>query len=161
VARPSKRLRIYADTSVFGGCFDETFSVDSRKFFQEVRDGKFLLVVSEITLFELTEAPAEIREILTCLDPESVEIVEAAEEIAALRDAYIEAKVLGKSSVRDATHVAAASVAAVDIIVSWNFKHIVHFEKIRGFHAVNLVKGYRLVEIYSPREVIEYDEEDV
>jgi len=89
VARPSKRLRIYANTSVFGGCFDETFSVDSRKFFQEVREGKFLLVVSEVTLFELTEAPAEVREILTRLDPESVEIVEAAEEIAALRDAYI------------------------------------------------------------------------
>ncbi len=161
MARPSKRLRIYADTSVFGGCFDETFSVDSRKFFQEVRDGKFLLVVSEITMFELTEAPAEVREILTRLDTESVEIVEAAEEIAALRDAYIEARVLGKASVRDAAHVAAASVAAADIIVSWNFKHIVHFEKIRGFHAVNLVKGYRLVEIYSPKEVIEYDEEDV
>lgn len=51
--------------------------------------------------------------------------------------------------------MAAASVADVDMIVSWNFKHIVHFEKIRGFHGINLIKGYRMIEIYSPKEVIE------
>ena len=155
MAPSTKRLRIYADTSVFGGCFDEEFSAVSRKFFEEVQAGKFLLVVSETTLFELKDAPTEVREVLARLPPELVEIIEAAQEIATLRDAYIEAGVLGEVSIRDASHVAAASVAEVDIIVSWNFKHIVHFEKIRGFHAVNLVKGYRMVEIYSPREVVE------
>ncbi len=160
MARFMKRLRIYADTSIFGGCFDDEFSADSRKFFEEVGSGKFLLVISETTLFELKDAPTEVREVLTRLSPESIEIVEAAEEIAALRDAYVEAGVLGKASIRDAAHVASASVAEVDIIVSWNFKHIVHFEKIRGFHAVNLIKGYRLVEIYSPREVVEHEEKE-
>lgn len=146
---------MYADTSVFGGCLDDEFSEDSSKFFEELQSGKFILVISETTLFELKEAPAEIREVLAKLPAESVEIIEAPEEIAALRDAYIEEGVLSEVSIRDAAHVASASVADVDMIVSWNFKHIVHFEKIRGFHSVNLIKGYRMVEIYSPREVIE------
>ncbi len=150
-----KRLRIYADTSVFGGCFDDEFSADSRRFFEEVGSGRFLLVVSETTLFELAEAPAEVREVLTRLPTGSLEIIQAPEEIAVLRDAYVQAGVLGGASIRDAAHVASASVADVDIIVSWNFRHIVHFEKIRGFRAVNLLKGYRMVEIYSPKEVIE------
>ncbi|MBI3392950.1 MAG: hypothetical protein HY039_07160 [Nitrospirae bacterium] len=150
-----KRLRVYPDTSVFGGCFDDEFSGVSQKFFEEVRAGKHTLVLSETTLFELEEAPSKVRAILTSLPLEVLEIMEAAEEIAVLREAYIAAGVLGKSSIRDASHVASASVAGVDMIVSWNFKHIVHFEKIRGFHAVNLVRGYRMIEIYSPREVVE------
>lgn len=150
-----KRLRVYADTSVFGGCFDDEFSAESRQFFEEVKTGKFLLVISETTLFELKEAPKEVREVLTALRTELVEIIEGAEEIGALRDAYIKAGILGEASIRDAAHVAAASVADVDLIVSWNFKHIVHYEKIRGFHAINLLKGYRMIEIYSPKEVIE------
>lgn len=161
MAQPLKHLRVYADTSVFGGCFDDEFSEDSRKFFEEVRSGRFLLVVSETTLFELKDAPVEVHEVLTRLPAESVEIIEAAEEIAALRDAYVEAGVLNEASSRDAAHVASASVADVDMIVSWNFKHIVHFEKIRGFHAVNLIKGYRMVEIYSPREVVAHEEKDL
>lgn len=161
MAASLKRLRVYADTSVFGGCFDEEFSEESHKFFEEVGSGKFLLVVSETTLFELKEAPAEVRGVLTQLPPDFLEVIEAAEEITALRDAYIEAGVLGEASIRDASHVASASVAEVDMIVSWNFKHIVHFEKIRGFHAVNLIKGYRMIEIYSPREVVEHEEKDL
>lgn len=161
MAASLKRLRVYADTSVFGGCFDEEFSQDSCKFFAEVGSGKFLLVISETTLFELKEAPAEVRGVLTQLPPDSLEVIEAAEEITALRDAYIKAGILGEASIRDASHVASASVAEVDMIISWNFKHIVHFEKIRGFHAVNLIKGYRMVEIYSPREVVEHEEKDL
>ena len=153
-----KQIRVYADTSVFGGCFDDEFAGESQRFFQEVRTGRFLLVVSQMTLFELREAPAKVREVLTQLPPETVEIIENTEEVAVLRDAYVSAGVLGESSIQDAAHVAAASVGDVDLIVSWNFKHIVHFEKIRGFHAVNLLKGYRMIEIYSPREVAGHEE---
>ena len=73
----------------------------------------------------------------------------------ALRDAYIEAGVVGAESREDAEHVAAASVAEVDILVSWNFRHIVHFDKISGYQGVNMIHGYRPVSIYSPKEVTE------
>lgn len=156
-----KRIRADADTSVFGGCYDDEFSVDSRKFFDEIAAGKFLLVLSETTLLELGDAPPRVREVLTQLPLDSLEMIETSEDMIALRDAYLEAGVLGSSSIRDATHVAAGSVADVDMIVSWNFKHIVHFDKIHGFHAVNLFKGYRMVEIYSPKEVVGHEEEIV
>ncbi|MBI4569101.1 MAG: PIN domain-containing protein [Planctomycetes bacterium] len=142
------------DTSVFGGCFDEEFSRESRTLFEEIAAGKFSLVVSEATLFELQGAPNQVRAILDGMNEEDLEIVETTPEIEALRDAYLSAGVLGPASRQDAAHVAAASVADVDIIVSWNFRHIVHYEKIRAFHAVNLIHGYRSIPIHSPREVV-------
>lgn len=72
-----------------------------------------------------------------------------------MRDEYLEAGVLSASSDADGLHVAAVTVLNVDLIVSWNFKHIVHFARIRGFNAVNRLNGYKEVEIYSPWEVIE------
>jgi hypothetical protein len=71
-----------------------------------------------------------------------------------LRDAYLRAEVLGGGSEKDAHHVALATVAKADIIVSWNFRHIVHFDKIRGFQSVNLREGYAALEIRSPKEVV-------
>ena len=55
-------------------------------------------------------------------------------------------------------HIALATVADVDVVVSWNFRHVVRFEKIRRiFNAVNLELGYKPIQIYSPREVTSYD----
>jgi hypothetical protein len=79
----------------------------------------------------------------------------SSREVDELRDAYLQAGVVGPASLVDAEHIAYASVAEVDLIVSWNFKHIVHFEKIRGYHGVNLAKGYNPIPIHSPREVVE------
>jgi hypothetical protein len=97
--------------------------------------------------------------VLSTLPAENVEFVEFSDEIARLRDEYIKAGVVPPSSRSDAEHIASANVADVDFVVSWNFKHIVHYDKISGYHAVNLLNGYRQINIYSPREVIENDEE--
>jgi hypothetical protein len=71
-----------------------------------------------------------------------------------LRDAYLAAGVVGAASENDAHHVALAAVARADLIVSWNFKHIVHVDKIRRFNAVNLIEGYGMIDIRSPLEVV-------
>jgi hypothetical protein len=76
------------------------------------------------------------------------------EEAVLLHDAYLAAGVVGPGSDDDAQHVANATVARADMIVSWNFKHIVHFQKIRGYNAVNLREGYALLAIHTPTEVI-------
>jgi len=149
-----KQLRIYADTSVFGGCFDEEFEKESNQLFDEIKQGKFLLVISETTERELNDAPSRVQEVLAGLPPEMVETVILSDEIRALRDAYLKAAVVGPSSEADAEHIAAASVARVDFVVSWNFKHIVHYEKIRGFQAINLLHGYEPIQIFSPKEVV-------
>lgn len=150
-----KRLRVYADTSVFGGCFDEAFAAASTKFFDLVGDGRFRLVVSAVTAEELGAAPEHVRAVLDRAPREHLEYHEVTAEMERLRDAYLDAEVLGRSSEADALHVAAATALDVDMIVSWNFKHIVHYDKIRGSNAVNRLNGYKLVEIYSPLEVVE------
>ena len=104
---------------------------------------------------ELQGAPRAVRELLADLPDDCVETIGLSEEIEHLRDAYLEAGVVGASSAPDAEHIACASVAGVNLIVSWNFKHIVHFEKIRGYHAVNLMEGYTPIPIHCPVEVIE------
>ena len=149
-----KQLRIYADTSVFGGCFDEEFADESKRLFEDIEKGKFILVVSGTSFRELAGAPENVRNVLAKLPSSQVEVIPGSDEIDALRDAYLKAGVVGEASKTDAEHIATASIANVDFVVSWNFKHIVHYEKIHGYHAVNLLHGYRAIEIYSPREVV-------
>ncbi len=155
-----KRFRIYADTSVFGGCFDDEFAEESLAFFEAVRNGKFVLVVSPTVLAELQRAPEQVQEILTGLPANAVEIVEISTEVEHLRDAYLAASILRFEHKSDAEHIATASVAEVDFVVSWNFKHIVHFEKIAGYQAVNLLNGYREIRIHSPQEMVISEEEE-
>jgi hypothetical protein len=151
----TKPIRVYADTSVFGGCFDAEFEEASRRFFDEVRQGRIQLVLSDTTLLELTGAPDKVKHILADLPPASLEQTPPSDEIEQLRDAYLAYGVVGASAKRDAEHIAAATIADVDMIVSWNFKHIVHYEKISGYNGVNLLQGYSEVRIFSPLEVIE------
>jgi predicted nucleic acid-binding protein len=150
-----RKLRVYADTSVFGGCFDPEFRTESRKFFDEVRQGRFTVVISDVTVEELQPAPEEVRQVLATLPAEHLELVEVSDEAEALRQAYLEAGIVGGAASNDAAHIAAATVAEVDIVVSWNFKHIVHFEKIAGYEGVNTLRGFRSPRIYSPKEVVE------
>lgn len=152
-----KLVRVYADTSVFGGCFDDEFSEESKLFFEQVKKGEFILVVSQTTFRELKRAPENVQRILADVPSQFLETIEVAPEISALRDAYLKAGVVGPSSEADAEHIATASVADVDFVISWNFKDIVHYDKISGYQAVNLLNGYGLIRIYSPREVVKYE----
>ena len=154
-----KLPRIYADTSVFGGCFDEEFAEESKLFFEDVKAGRFALVISSTILGELEKAPDYVQKVLTELPPEKVEVIDFCDEIALLRDAYLLAGIVGSEGKADAEHIATASVADVDFVVSWNFKQIVHYEKISRYQAVNLMNGYKEIRIYSPREVVESEEE--
>ena len=107
-----------------------------------------------MTLAELALAPETVRRVLAGLPPEQVEIVGTSPESDELQKAYLTASVVGPASSNDAAHIAVARVTNVDLVVSWNFKHIVHFEKIGGYEGVNTLLGYRSPRIYSPREVV-------
>ncbi len=149
-------MKIYADTSVFGGVFDEEFSRTSRKFFEEIESGRFCLVISAVIQNEILSAPQEVQEFFLNISANS-EIAELSREVLELRQAYLEADILTSKSIDDATHVALASIYGCDMIVSWNFRHIVHFEKIPKYNAVNTLKGYLNLNIFSPSEVIRYE----
>jgi hypothetical protein len=147
-------LRVYADTSVFGGCFEEKFGEASARFFDQVREGTFVLVVSDVTIRELAPAPQYVKSLLDTVPADHVEEVVSSDESKRLQSAYLAAGVVGPACSNDAAHIAVATIALVDIIVSWNFKHIVHYEKIMGYEGINTRLGYRSPRIYSPYEVI-------
>ena len=149
-----RALRIYADTSVIGGCLDVEFEGPSKALLDLARSGSIVLIISDLLFDELERAPDEVRSLLAAVPVEHLELFPESEESLHLRDAYLAAQVVGPGSRNDAHHVALATVARADLVVSWNFKHIVHIDKIRGFNAVNLVEGHSTIDIRSPREVV-------
>jgi len=151
VRRP---LRVYVDTSVFGGVHDDEFRAPSERFFAAVRSGLFVVLVSEALAVEIASAPAVVQVTFEA-HRAHMEALETTAEAAALAEAYLAARVVPAASHVDALHVALASVARADAVVSWNFKHLVQLRRIRAFHAVNVLRGYPLIEIRSPLEVID------
>jgi len=148
------RPRIYVDTSVIGGCFDEEFKEYSVQLFDEFTSGKKTLVISDVLLFELEGAPEEMRSALNRVPRDNIEYVSLNEESIALASAYLKEGVVAESSLSDARHIAIATVERVDILVSWNYKHIVNINRIRLLNSVNLKLGYPALEIRSPTEVL-------
>ncbi len=151
------KIRVYVDTSVFGGVFDDEFEEASRLFFDRVKRGAFVVLASPLTTDELEDAPEEVSRLLAGLSPEQLEPVALTDEVHDLAADYVRAGVLTEASMDDAVHVAAATVAGADLILSWNFRHIVNFDRIRGFNSVNTRNGYRSMMILSPKEVGEDD----
>jgi len=151
-----KKLRIYVDSSVIGGCFDPEFEKWSNGLFRDFNVGTLLPVLSDIVDAEMKNAPPEVvgkhAELLT-LEAERIKLSDEAVELAGI---YIKEKAVSPNYRDDALHIALATIAQVDILVSWNFKHIVNFGKIRQFNSINLREGYNTVQIYSPREVTNY-----
>ena len=154
------KQRIYIDTSVFGGCFDDEFSKDTIPFFDRVKNGEFIILVSEILEAELLRAPDFVKEYLISLPEKQIEKVRLSPEAIELADKYIEAKVVGKTSRADCQHIAIATLSNADVLVSWNFKHIVNLDRIRGYNGINYQNGHKMIEIRTPKEIIKYENED-
>ena len=153
------KQRIYIDTSVIGGYHDTEFEMATRKLFKRIADKEFDVYFSEVNETELINAPQYVKEVKDLIPADCFQYVEMTEEIKALSMLYIEEKALGKASKNDAYHIAMASINRVDCLISWNFKHIVNYDKIKMFNAVNMRFGYPLINICSPLEFLKYDTE--
>lgn len=154
-----KKLEIYVDTSVLGGCFEPEFAVWSKGLVGDFRAGHFIPVLSELLVPELLRAPEQVRAVYFELISFAEKTPVVGDEALNLLAAYEAHGVLGPKFRADMLHIALATVAGVDLLVSWNFKHIVRFDKIRLFNAVNLEQGYKPLTIHSPREVTSYGTE--
>lgn len=148
---------VYVDTSVFGGAYDEEFRVSSMAFFDEVRSGRFNACVSEIVLEELRGAPQMVRDLYSELSP-NLATVDVSRKAVLLMRAYLAAGIVGEKWRADALHVAVATVNDCRAIVSWNFKHIVHFDKISLYNEVNIAEGFGTLAIHSPNEMVSYED---
>ena len=152
-----RKLRIYVDASVIGGCEDAEFRDDSLALWERFRTGQHTLVLSEHTIRELVNAPPAVRNRITEIPRENQIVLPDQLEAVALAGAYVKHGVLGPGSYSDALHIALATTRGVDVLVSWNFRHIVNFGRIRLFNAVNLEQGFGVLEIRTPKEVLDYE----
>jgi hypothetical protein len=154
-----RALKICVDTSVIGGLEDEEFAEDSQALWKSFWDGHYLAVLSDLTIQELEPAPKNVRAYLEHLPAERVILSETPESLA-LAHAYVSAGAVGWASFEDAVHVALATTSYCDLLVSWNFKHLVNVEKIRIFNSVNMRHGFGPIDIRSPKELSHDEEED-
>lgn len=150
-------MKLYLDTSIFGGYYDEEFAEETKKLFELIRSNNIVVFYSEIVVRELEKAPSHVRELLRGLKLTSE--LPLNSEALALADLYIQSGALTKKSFDDACHVAVATLGGAELVVSWNCKHLVQYSRIKGFNSINLRLGHRLIDIRTPPE-INYDYEN-
>jgi len=149
------KLRVYTDTSVFGGCFDEEFREASNQLLKDFIKGTKIIVLSDITLRELEMAPENVRLLVEQIPERNIEFVVFDEDEKFLSQKYVEDGAVTEKYLIDAQHIAIASLNHVDVLVSWNFKHIVNLRRIQLYSSINLKYGYSIIEIRSPKEIID------
>jgi predicted nucleic acid-binding protein len=149
-----KQQRIYIDTSVIGGYFDTKFEEATQQLFKRIADKDFDVYFSEVNETELTKAPQQVKAAKDLIPAECFHYISVTDEVKALALAYINEGVLGEASRNDAYHIALASASRIDCLISWNFKHIVNYDKIKLFNAINLSLGYPMIDIRSPLECL-------
>jgi predicted nucleic acid-binding protein len=146
--------RFYFDTSVFGGVFDSDFEEETLLLFERVKLGQIKCVYSNLTEVEISKAPERFRNFFDEIMPEHKEKVFVTPEALTLAETYVNEKVVGATSMDDCIHIATATLSKVDILVSWNFRHIVNVYRIRGYNSINLRLGYSNLNIHSPKEIV-------
>ncbi len=147
--------KIYIDTSVFGGYFDKEFDFDTKIFFDKIATENIRIVISDVLETEIYKAPSFIIDFFESL--KNIDKIELSDVERGLAEKYITEKVVGRTNLADCQHIALATVANVDVLASWNFKHIVNLERIRGYNSINLREGYKTLEIRTPKEIFDYD----
>ncbi|SRR6266542_1585035 len=146
-----KRQKVYLDTSVIGGCFDKEFAEESNKIVELIKLDVYEGVISSVTIDELQDAPRFVKEMLDDID---FTILYLNEDVISLAKKYLKERIIGEKYFRDCQHIAVATVFNADVLISWNFKHIVNLNKINQFNSINIKEGYKELEIRSPKELI-------
>ncbi len=147
-------MKVYADTSVIGGCFDDEFREWSNALFEDFVAGTNQIMLSDLTLQELEFAREEVREKIKEIPIIQIVGIGISDEAIQLAETYISQGALTNKSFNDALHIALATLNNSDVLASWNFKHIVNLERIRLYNSINLRLGYRMIEIRTPREIL-------
>ena len=146
-------LSLYLDTSVLGGYHDVEFKADTRALWRLREAGRFRFVSSVLVDQEISRAPPQVRSLLrSTFAPE--DMLPMTAEALALAGHYLAHKVVPVAFTDDARHVAVCTVARLDYLVSWNFKHLANVRREAGFNSVNLLLGYRPVRIVAPTFLI-------
>ena len=146
--------RVYVDASAVGGKFNKRLAEQTKPFWSAVERGEITIIVSDVLVREIECAPQPVRNYYGSMPEFRIERVTSTDESDILAEQYIAEGVVGKSSLDDCRHIALATLANADVLVSWNFKHIVNVDRIRGYNGINMKMGYPQIDIRTPYEVI-------
>jgi len=153
-----KRLKIYLDTSVISHLDAPDrpeWMAETRKLWEDIYAGKFEVYISPIDVLELDACPEPKRTSLAnWMQKISYTLLHQSDEVLNLAEQYSKAGILSEKSTRDRLHIAYACVYNCDMIVSWNFEHMVNYKTISGVKGVNALVGYKEMPIYSPTMLI-------
>lgn len=147
-----KILSVYVENSVVGGYFDEEFEEPTKLLFDEFHKGNYKPIISAHVMAELEQGAPDF--VINNLNTINYEIYQISDEMYELAQKYLDDNIVSEKYRGDALHIAIATVIGVDVLVSWNFKHIVNLNKIKLFNSVNLRERYNMLEIRTPREVL-------
>lgn len=152
-----KILKLYLDSSIPNYVFAKhlPFKMQlTKKLFQELKQGKCQLFISDVVLRELMEAPEPKRSNLLA-QVENLPQLKSTSETERLARKYIRQRIISENYFDDARHVAIATVYNLDAVVSWNYGHLVNINKIKGVGLINKAIGYKHIEIVTPEVIIQ------
>ncbi|UPK67202.1 hypothetical protein [Chitinophaga filiformis] len=150
-------LKVYVDTSVIGGCFDQKFRKDSLRLFEDFKAGRKMMVYSDVVYKEIEQGRDGKNHLLRKFHevPEEYKLgYKQNEEVKLLAEKYLQKNILTGKSSKDAVHVATGTIFEVDVIASWNFRHIVYKRKIKLYNETNIEFGYKPILIKTPEYIL-------
>lgn len=157
-----KKLKIYLDTSVISHLDQQDVPDkmnDTIKLWEDIVNNKFDVVLSDVTIEEIMSCKEQKRSyLLDKIGQIATIAVVRNDEVDALANQYIENEVLKKKSYDDCLHIALAVINQCDLLISWNFKHLVNYKTIKGVKIVNAINDYREIAIISPTMLIDWEE---
>ncbi len=150
-----KKLRLYLDTSVISHLDAPEVpekEADTRRLWEDIKLGKYDVVMSELIYSEVDRCPQESKRLMMRSELAEIESTYAdqTDEADRLADLYVTVGGLPPKSADDAMHIAIATVAGCDVILSWNFRHIVNLRAMNAVDATNIKEGYKTLRILSP-----------
>ena len=155
----SKKIRVYLDTSVVSYLDQQDAPEkmsETKEVWDKIKEGDYEVFISTLVINELQKCQEPKRAyLLNQLSEIDFTILEVNESTVRLAEKFIDFGVLKKKSFEDCQHIAAAILSDCDIIVSWNFKHIVNVKTIRGIKVVTTMEGYKDILIYPPTALLE------
>jgi predicted nucleic acid-binding protein len=159
-----KKLKIYLDTSVISHLDAPDapeWEADTKRLWEDIKAGIYHVFLSPVVIVEIERCKEQklsvLRDQLRLI---RYTILQRTDEVVELASRYIAANVLRENSLNDCLHIAYACVYNCDLVVSWNFKHMVNIKTISGVKSVNALAGYKEMPIYTPTMLIEGVEDD-
>lgn len=152
-------MKLYIDTSVFGGLFDQEFETDSLLFFNLIEKQNDMIVYSDVVVKEIALAPRQVQELFNGLA--NTVRLKTTNSMKKLAKAYIASGALRAIDINDAEHVACATISKCDMVISWNFTHLANKLRVMKYNIVNTALGYNFIEIISPKHFYDTYQEKI